>query len=98
MPINIDVVGTTTPPTEARWTSRDALLYALGVGAGAVDPGFELEFTTENSSRHEQRVLPTLAVVVGQGSAGGGSRGLSPLAALGPLHPALPVHGEQAIA
>jgi acyl dehydratase len=97
VPINIDVAGTTTPPTEARWTSKDALLYALGVGAGAVDPALELEFTTENSSGHEQRVLPTFAVVVGQGRAGGGSRGLSPLAALGPFDPAMLVHGEQAI-
>ena len=97
MPINVAAVGTTTPETEARWASKDALLYALGVGAGAVDPAFELEFTTENSAGHDQRVLPTFAVVVGQGDAGGGSRGLSPLAALGEFDPAMLVHGEQAI-
>jgi hypothetical protein len=50
MPLNPDAVGTTTEPAEATWTSKDSLLYALGVGAGATDPtGFELEFTTENS-------------------------------------------------
>ena len=97
MPINVDAAGTTGPETEARWTSKHTLLYALGVGAGAVDAGFELEFTTENSAGHEQRVLPTFAVVVGQGGAGGGSRGLSPLAALGEFDPAMLVHGEQAI-
>jgi len=97
MPINVAAVGTTTPETERTWTSKDALLYALGVGAGAVDPGFELEFTTENSVGHDQRVLPTFAVIVGQGGGGGGSRGLSPLAALGEFDPAMLVHGEQAI-
>jgi acyl dehydratase len=42
------------------WTSRDALLYALGVGAGPT----ELAFTTENSTGVEQRVLPTFAVLM----------------------------------
>jgi acyl dehydratase len=97
MPINVGAVGTTTPETERRWTSKEALLYALGVGAGALDPAFELEFTTENSTGHEQRVLPAFAVIIGQGGAGGGSRGLSPLAELGEFDPAMLVHGEQAI-
>ncbi len=97
MSINPGAVGTTSPESERRWTSKDALLYALGVGAGAVDAAFELEFTTENSVGHEQRVLPTFAVIVGQGGGGGGSRGLSPLAALGEFDPAMLVHGEQGI-
>lgn len=97
MPINLDAVGATSPEVEGRWTSKEALLYALGVGAGAPDPASELEFTTENSTDIEQRVLPTFALIVGQGGAGGGSRGLSPLAALGPFDPAMLVHGEQAI-
>jgi acyl dehydratase len=97
MTIRIDAVGTTTAATEARWTSKDALLYAVGVGAGVVDPAFELQFTTENSESYDQQVLPTFALVVGQGSAGGGSRGLSPLAALGEFDPAMLVQGEQAI-
>ena len=38
------------------------MLYALGVGAGAIDPaGFELAFTTENSKGVDQQVLPTFA-------------------------------------
>jgi acyl dehydratase len=97
MPINMAAVGATTPETERSWGSNDALIYALGVGAGAADPAFELEFTTENSAGHEQRVLPTFAVIVGQGAGGGGSRGLSPLAAVGEFEPAMLVHGEQAI-
>jgi acyl dehydratase len=59
--------------TERSWTSKDALLYALGVGAGAEDPtGAELEFTTENSRGVDQKVLPTFAVIIG--GAGGGAR------------------------
>ena len=45
MPINHDVVGATGAPIVHSWTSKDALLYAVGVGAG-ID---ELAFTTENS-------------------------------------------------
>ena len=51
MPITPDAVGTVGPENEISWTSKDSLLYALGVGAGQTDPtGFELEFTTENTS------------------------------------------------
>ena len=50
MPMNLEAVGAVSEPGERSWTSKDALLYALGVGAGQIDPtGFELEFTTENS-------------------------------------------------
>jgi acyl dehydratase len=90
MALNPEVVGTTSDPIERSWTSKDALLYALGVGAGALDPtGFELEFTTENSAGVTQRVLPTFTTIVGQG---GGTR-----ASLGEFDPAMLVHGEQSI-
>lgn len=92
MPLNPDAVGTTTEPSEARWTSKDSLLYALGVGAGATDPtGFELEFTTENSNGIEQRALPTMPVVIG------GTGGASPMSAIGTFDWAMLVHGEQAV-
>jgi acyl dehydratase len=91
MPINPDAVGYTSEPSEASWTSKDCLLYALGVGAGVLDPtGFELEFTTENSQDITQRVLPTFPVVV-QG--GGGAFGQ-----IGTFNPAMLVHGEQSVA
>jgi hypothetical protein len=64
--INPDAVGATAGPVDRSWTSKDALLYALGVGAGASDPtGFELEFTTENSRGITQRVLPPVAAIAG---------------------------------
>jgi len=91
MPINPDAVGYTSEPSEASWTSKDCLLYALGVGAGVLDPtGFELEFTTENSQDIAQRVLPTFPVVV---PAGGGAFGQ-----IGTFNPAMLVHGEQSVA
>lgn len=67
MPINPDAVtGVWGEWVERQWTSTDALLYALGVGAGTIDPvGAELEFTTENSKGVTQQVLPTFGVVVG---------------------------------
>lgn len=70
MPLSLENVGKQSDPGRNSWTSKDALLYALGVGAGQLDPtGFELEFTTENSSFTgvEQRVLPTFPVVVAMG-------------------------------
>ena len=91
MPINPDAVGSTSEPSEASWTSKDCLLYALGVGAGVLDPtGFELEFTTENSQDIAQRVLPTFPVVV-PGGAGAFSQ-------IGTFNPAMLVHGEQSVA
>jgi acyl dehydratase len=90
MPINPEAVGATSEPAETSWTSKDCLLYALGVGAGVTDPtGFELEFTTENSQEVTQRVLPTFPVVAG-GPA-------NVMAAIGPFNHAMLVHGEQAI-
>ncbi len=89
MGLNLDAVGSTSEPSERSWSHKDALLYALGVGAGALDPtGFELQFTTENSVGVTQRVLPTFTTIIGQG------RGAL---SLGDFDPAMLVHGEQSI-
>ncbi len=85
MPINPDSVGATGEPKRRSWTSKDALIYALGVGAG-VD---ELAFTTENTEDLPQRALPTMAVVLG----GGGI----PFDKLGSFNAALMLHGAQGI-
>lgn len=63
MPINPGAAGASSEPTERSWTSKDSLLYALGVGAGTG----ELAFTTENTAGVEQQVLPTQAVVLQPG-------------------------------
>ncbi len=84
MPINPDAVGTESAPVERSWTSKDALLYAVGVGAGTA----ELPFTTENSKGIQQQVLPTFAVIAGAGGAA--------MAAAGDIDWTQLVHGEQA--
>jgi acyl dehydratase len=90
MPMNLDSVGKVSEPGQRSWTSKDALLYALGVGAGQTDPtGFELEFTTENSQNTPQRVLPTFPVIIGMGA------GAMP--SFGDINWAMLVHGEQSI-
>ncbi len=94
MPLNPDAVGTETEPSEAAWSSKDSLLYALGVGAGASDPtGFELEFTTENSEGVQQQALPTMPVVINAREA----KGPSPFEAIGTFDWAMLVHGEQSV-
>jgi len=84
MPIRHDVVGAVGAPVQHSWTSKDALLYALGVGAGAD----ELSFTTENSHEQTQRVLPTMAAVIGAGVS-------AAISAIGEFNFAMLVHGEQ---
>ncbi len=91
MPINPDAVGTRSQPERRRWSSKDSLIYALGVGAGAQDPLAALEFTTENSQDVSQRALPTMPVVLGAGVAGA-------YASIGSFNPAMLVHGEQSVA
>lgn len=85
MAINPDAVGATGGPVKRSWTSKDALLYAVGVGAGRQ----ELQYSTENTHNLEQKVLPTFAVIVG----GGGM----PMDKLGSFNHAMLVHGEQAV-
>jgi acyl dehydratase len=90
LPINPDAVGTKGEPGQRSWSSKDALLYAIGVGAGAADPFAELEFTTENTKDVTQRVLPTMAVVL-QAPGGNAMRNI------GTFNPAMLVHGEQGV-
>jgi acyl dehydratase len=85
MPLDPTAVGQQGTPTRRTWNSKDALLYALGVGAGTE----ELAFTTENTKDTPQRVLPTMAVVLG----GGGV----PFDRIGTFNPALMLHGGQGI-
>ena len=65
MPIDLNAIGRKTEPFSVRWTAKDAIIYALGVGAGASDPSQELAFTTQNTAGTEQLVLPTFPVALG---------------------------------
>ena len=85
MPINPEAVGAKGAPSKRSWTSKDALLYAVGIGAGTD----ELQYTTENTKNIDQKVFPTFAVIVG----GGGI----PMREVGSFNPTLMVHGEQGI-
>ena len=65
MPLKPDAVGAVGDPVKRSWSSKDSLLYAVGVGAGTSD----LSFTTENTKDTPQKVLPTFAVIIGSGGA-----------------------------
>src|SRR5579875_3694475 len=70
MGLDHSVVGVSTEPQVRSWDGKDAMLYAVGVGAGLDDPLRELEFTTENCEGIEQKVLPTFGVLVAQARTG----------------------------
>lgn len=57
--IGPELAGIESEPVTVSWDARDVMLYALGVGAGAADPGGELGLTTENSEGYELAVLPS---------------------------------------
>ncbi len=86
MPLNPEAVGSKSDPVDASWNSKDALLYAVGIGAGQN----ELAFSTENTSGVDQQVFPTFPVVIGWGKG-------SAMRDIGTFNPALLVHGQQAV-
>ncbi len=90
MAINPDAIGSKGSATRTSWTSKDSLLYAVGVGAGQeATSAAELPFVTENSADIVQRALPTMAVVLADVS--GAFRHI------GSFNPAMLVHGEQRV-
>ncbi len=90
MALNPEAVGSVGDVRTMRWASKDALLYAVGIGAGQAD----LPFTTENTKDVQQVVYPTFAVVAGSGTQ---SPGASAMSKIGSFNFALLVHGSQAI-
>lgn len=88
MPLNKDAVGKTGSPYNATWNSKDALLYAVSVGAGTN----ELQYTTENTKDVKQQVLPTMPVVFGYAQ-----NADSPMKHIGSFNPAMLVHGQQSV-
>jgi acyl dehydratase len=86
MALDHSLVGVPSEPQLRSWDSKDALLYAVGVGAGLGDPLQELEFTTENCEGIEQQVLPTFGVLIAQARTGRD---------LGDFDRAMLVHAEQ---
>ena len=91
MPINPEAVGMQGEPFIATWDSKDCLLYAVGIGAGAAD----LAFSTENSRDKSgelipQQVYPTFPVILTRDPG-------SPMRNIGNFNPAMLVHGQQAV-
>jgi acyl dehydratase len=85
MPLDPNAIGAKTDPQVFKWTDRDTLLYALGVGAGTSD----LALTTENSHDIEQQVLPTYTVIA--------CSGFAAAANIGSFNFAMLLHGSQEV-
>jgi len=83
-PISSDLVGLKFEPVPFSWTSKDVILYALGVGC---TPERELEYVFEGKG---PRVLPTYGVIPGMLS-------MSGLISNVEINLAMLLHGEQAI-
>lgn len=88
MAIDLAAVGRTSEPFLRSWDTRDALLYAISVGAGQRDPGRELHLTTENTEGVRHQVLPSLGVPVVQ-------TGLGRVLAFGTYARGALVHADQ---
>ena len=86
MPMDPSAVGATAGPFEQSWNSKDALLYAVALGAGTND----VAYTTENTKGLEQRVLPTFPVLLGGGAGGA-------MAKAGTFNFAMLVHASQSV-
>ena len=82
MPIDLSIVGKRLAPITHTYTERDAMLYALGVGAGTDD----LQFTYER----DLKVLPTFGVI----AAFPAMFSLGPVMQVNPM---MVLHGEQRI-
>ena len=85
MPLDPGAAGLVTGPALRTWTSTDAILYALGVGAGTDD----LAFTTENTAGVTQQAIPSFAAVLSQ------HPDLRPK--LGDINTAMAVHAQQSV-
>lgn len=83
-----DMIGSSCGEQRIHWDERDAMLYAIGIGAGLDAPERELAFTTENSCGATLRAVPSFLTVLAQ-------RHQPP--ALATLDASQFLHGEQSI-
>ncbi|WP_375001525.1 MaoC/PaaZ C-terminal domain-containing protein [Aeromicrobium sp. CTD01-1L150] len=90
MSLDHDVVGVRSDPVEKSWDGNDAILYALGLGAGHDNPLEDLAYTTEHGDPDSpgQKVLPSYGVMLTWGVRG---------RRLGDFDPAMLVHAEQSV-
>ena len=92
MPIDPSAVGASPVPTEGYWTSKDCLLYALGVGAGTAD----LRVHDGEQRRHHPEGPPDVRVCR-RGPGADPVAGASGFSRVGSYDPTMMVHGEQGI-
>lgn len=83
-PISPDLVGLEFPVTKQTWSSKDTMLYALGVGAR---PARDLDYIYEGRG---PKVLPTYAVIPGGTALDGMMRAVE-------MRLEMLLHGEQSI-
>jgi len=83
-PISAELVGLTLPAVTRIWSPRDAILYALGVGAR---PAEDLEYVYEGRG---PKVLPTFAVIAGGGAMSAVMRDVD-------MRLEMLLHGEQSV-
>lgn len=83
-PISADLVGLTLPSITRTWAARDAILYALGVGAR---PAEDLDYVFEGRG---PKVLPTFAVIAGGAAMGMVMRDVD-------MRLEMLLHGEQSV-
>lgn len=82
--LSADLVGLKGDPVEYSWTSKDAMLYALGVGAR---PYEDLDFLFEGKG---PKVLPTFGVI-------GGMAGMGVMGQIEGINPVMILHGSESI-
>ena len=82
MALDLSAVGKPFKPLTFEYTDREAMLYALGIGAGADEPDFTYE--------KNLKVYPTFAVIPA-------FQALAGLAQVLTFNPAMLLHGEQRI-
>ncbi|MGH2759395.1 MAG: MaoC/PaaZ C-terminal domain-containing protein [Actinomycetota bacterium] len=82
--LSSDLVGLKGAPSEYSWNSKDAMLYACGVGAR---PYEDVDFLFEGKG---PKVLPTFCVI-------GGMAGMGVMGQIEGINPALILHGGEAI-
>ena len=62
-----DLIGKELARGTWSWTADEALLYAVGIGAGLEEPYAELQFTTENTENLPQQVIPSFLTLASTG-------------------------------
>ncbi|KHK90430.1 hypothetical protein LK12_15810 [Novosphingobium malaysiense] len=64
----MEMIGSRSEVRRLAWHENEAMLYAIGVGAGLGDPESDLAYTTENTAGITLRALPSFLTILTQGN------------------------------